>query len=112
MVSWQSPVTWDHPGWVTGPNVVRVRAQVGKTLVGGVQRWVGGGAEVQSVTCQAFLHDAPAAPLRLSGCQNSHSLCQWPSCQSNRSSKGHMGASESRQAHIQSPGACTAWRLL
>lgn len=41
MVSWQSPVTWDHPGWVTGPNMVRVRAQVGKTLVGGVQRGVG-----------------------------------------------------------------------
>lgn len=111
MVSWQSPVTWDHPGWVTGPNVVRVRAQVRKTLVGGVQRWVGGGAEVQSLAKPSSMMPQ-AAPLRLSGCQNSHSLCQWPSCQSNRSSKGHMGASESRQAHIQSPGACTAWRPL
>ena len=111
MVSWQSPVTWDHPGWVTGPNMVRVRAQVGKTLVGGVQRGVGVGAEVQSLPEPSSMMPQ-AAPLCLSGCQNSHSLCQWPSCQSNRSSKGHMGASESRQAHIQSPGACTARRLL
>lgn len=91
--------------------MVRVRAQVGKTLVGGMQRGVGVGAEVQSLPEPSSMMPQ-AAPLCLSGCQNSHSLCQWPSCQSNRSSKGHMGASESRQAHIQSPGACTARRLL
>lgn len=112
MVSRQSPVTWDHPGWVTGPNVVRVTAQVGKMLVGGVQRGVGAGAEVQSLTEPSSMTMLQAAPLRLPGCQNSQRLCRWPSCQSNRSSKGHMGASESRQAHIQSRGACTARRLL
>lgn len=68
MVSRQSPVTWEHPGWVTGPKVVRVRAQVGKMLVGRVQRWAGGGAEVQSLPEPSSMAMPQAAPLRLSGC--------------------------------------------
>ena len=48
------------------------------------------GAEVQSLPEPSSMMPQ-AAPLCLSGCQNSHSLCQWPSCQTNRSSEGHMG---------------------
>ena len=61
--------------------MVRVRAPVGKMLVGRVQRGVGGGTEVQSLPEPSSMAMPQAAPLHLFGCQSSHSLCQWPSCQ-------------------------------
>ena len=52
MVSRQSPVTWEHPGWVTGPKMVRVRAPVGKGPSGGKGPQWGRGPSGEGAGCR------------------------------------------------------------
>lgn len=60
------------------------------------QKEVSQGGEGQVTPELSFMALPQAALLCLPVCKNGHSLCQWPNCQLEGNSWGHMWGSESR----------------